>query len=285
MRARIGLTSLACALVLAAPAHAALRATLPAGWSRAGWRLTALTVPAEVYGAASFPLHRTPPGACGPSDALRAQMPQNGVIVIVESWGQIGQHDVYRPLGPHVRPGPGSRLRVRRLGLQRRLPRRKRGPAGVGDREGPSRRPPARSGATAPRTASASRHRSRVQAPVRSRSIPCSDDEQHRRRGHPGDWQSRLPCRAPADDARVGVHPDPERGDPAVRRVPGLDPSHELPCRRHCRRARERARQLDRVVGGLLGRAARSSSATGGSYMSRPNASRRASAGSPSAAS
>jgi hypothetical protein len=105
MRARIVLASLACALVLAAPADAVSGATLPAGWSRAGWRLTALTVPAEVYGAASFPLPRTPPGACGPSDALRAQMPPNGVIVIVESWGQIGQHDVYRPLGSHVRLG------------------------------------------------------------------------------------------------------------------------------------------------------------------------------------
>ena len=105
MRPWIALAALSCALVLAPFAQAASRATLPAGWSRATWRLTALTVPAEVYAAASFPLHHTPPGACGPSDALRAQMPQGGVIVIVESWGQIGQHDVYRPLGPHVRLG------------------------------------------------------------------------------------------------------------------------------------------------------------------------------------
>ncbi len=32
-------------------------------------------------------------------------MPQNGVIVIIESWGQIGQHGLYRPLSSHVRLG------------------------------------------------------------------------------------------------------------------------------------------------------------------------------------
>ena len=105
MRPRIAAAALAGALVLVPASHAMSGATLPVGWSRATWHLTALTLPAEVYGAASFPLHRTPPGACGPSDALRAQMPQGSVIVIIESWGQIGQHDVYRPLGSHVRLG------------------------------------------------------------------------------------------------------------------------------------------------------------------------------------
>lgn len=105
MRRLIAFASLACALILVPAAQAISGATLPDGWSRAHWRLTALTVPAEVYAAASFPLHRTPPGACGPSDALRAQMPRNSVIVIIESWGQIGQHALYRPLGSHVRLG------------------------------------------------------------------------------------------------------------------------------------------------------------------------------------
>jgi hypothetical protein len=105
MRARIALAALAGALVLVPASHAMSSATLPVGWSRATWRLTALSVPVEVYGAASFPLHRTPPGACGPSDALRAQMPQGSVIVIIESWGRIGQHGVYRQLGSHVNLG------------------------------------------------------------------------------------------------------------------------------------------------------------------------------------
>jgi hypothetical protein len=39
---------------------------------------------------------------------VRAQMPQNGVIVIVESWGELGQHDLYRPLGHQVNLGRAS---------------------------------------------------------------------------------------------------------------------------------------------------------------------------------
>ena len=54
---------------------------------------------------ASFPLKRAAPGECGPSQAVREQMPRNGVIVIIESWGQIGQHDTYRPLPAPVRLG------------------------------------------------------------------------------------------------------------------------------------------------------------------------------------
>ena len=105
MRPLTALALSACALVPAPAAEGFSRATLPAGWSRVPWRLTALTLPAEVYSAASFPLHRAPRGECGPSLAVRAQMPQNGLIVIIESWGRIGQHEQYQPLGPHVHLG------------------------------------------------------------------------------------------------------------------------------------------------------------------------------------
>jgi hypothetical protein len=35
-------------------------------------------------------------------------MPPNGVIVLIESWGQIGEHSIYRPLGPRVDIGRAS---------------------------------------------------------------------------------------------------------------------------------------------------------------------------------
>lgn len=109
MRLLIALTSLVCAAALAPTAQAFSGAALPNGWFRVPWRITSTTVPVEVYAAASFPLHRTPPGGCGPSTTVRAQMPQNSVIVIVDSWGQLGENKQYRPFR-HVRLGRAANL-------------------------------------------------------------------------------------------------------------------------------------------------------------------------------
>lgn len=107
MRTICSLALLAGLLVTAAPA-AAFRGTVPPGWSRVGFRLTTTTLPIERYAVASFPLRRAIATGCGPSQAIRAQMPSGGAIVIVVSWGPAGSRGA--PLGRPVRLGRIARL-------------------------------------------------------------------------------------------------------------------------------------------------------------------------------
>ena len=62
-------------------------------------------------------------------------MPQNSVIVIIESWGQIGQHALYRPLGSHVRLGQAANFECNGWSYNVIFRVRQRGSTGVGDRE------------------------------------------------------------------------------------------------------------------------------------------------------
>jgi hypothetical protein len=97
-----------CALVVAPVAWGdSVKATLPSGWSGVPWRLTMTSGPRERFAAASFRLHRPPAGGCGPSPAVRAQMPQGGVVV--KSWGPL-PGKAFRPLGHPVRLGQPAEM-------------------------------------------------------------------------------------------------------------------------------------------------------------------------------
>jgi hypothetical protein len=90
MRRVAALTLTALVIGYVPPAFAgSLEVTLPNGWTRVHWRLTSTTVPRQVYAAASFPLRRSPRGDCGTSVAVRAQMPMNSLIVLIEDWGPL----------------------------------------------------------------------------------------------------------------------------------------------------------------------------------------------------
>jgi hypothetical protein len=85
------------------------RATLPQGWARVPWRLTATSAPRQRYAAASFRMRRVPRGDCGPSEAVRAQMPKDSVVVIIEDWGPL-PGKAFRALGRFVNLGRPAAL-------------------------------------------------------------------------------------------------------------------------------------------------------------------------------
>lgn len=105
MRSTVALGVALLVLGVVPTGHAdSFHVSLPPGWTRVPWRLTSTSSPRQRYAAASFPMRRAPAGDCGTSDALRAEMPKDSVIVIIEDWGPL-PGKAYKPLGWPVNLG------------------------------------------------------------------------------------------------------------------------------------------------------------------------------------